>query len=250
MQVIRPATDSYHRQRMIKRINEAKRIPSFYYALSHLWGVTKENRYHWNDISEHAVDEEGQPVKPVSMRPEKRDALLALLRDHPDSYWWIDVLCARVDTPLDIMGDIYGCCLECVAMIDCEVDLISSLPTKKYVIPEQTTDFPTQEQLLNGKKIYQENPDLIDILYTFMQCKWWQRVWTWQEMALPFGDVRFMSETDTQRLPCNTITMDNLSNSCNNASEIIDYLHHSITSRSYVIFLSTNTTNIYNRHFK
>ncbi|CDH58050.1 predicted protein [Lichtheimia corymbifera JMRC:FSU:9682] len=112
---------------MIRRINEAKRIPSFYYALSHLWGLSENNRHYWNDISEHVDDENGQPVHPVSMRPEKRDALLTMLKDHPDSYWWIDVLCARTDTPLDIMGDIYACCLECIAVIDCEPRLIPEL---------------------------------------------------------------------------------------------------------------------------
>lgn len=79
----------YHRKRMIRRINEAKRIPSFYYALSHLWGLSENNRHYWNDISEHVDDENGQPVHPVSMRPEKRDALLTMLKDHPDSYWWM-----------------------------------------------------------------------------------------------------------------------------------------------------------------
>ncbi|KAJ8652906.1 hypothetical protein O0I10_011440 [Lichtheimia ornata] len=120
MQIVRPASNLFHRRRMIKRDNEAKRIPSFYYALSHLWGLTENNRYHWNDINEYVNDENGQPVKPVSMRPEKRDALLTMLQDHPDSYWWIDVLCARTNTPLDIIGDIYSCCLECIAMIDCD----------------------------------------------------------------------------------------------------------------------------------
>ncbi|CDS13145.1 hypothetical protein LRAMOSA05323 [Lichtheimia ramosa] len=124
MQVIRPASDTYHRKRIIKRINEAKCIPSFYYALSHLWGISKSNRHWWNEIGEYVDDEQGQPMEPVSMRPEKRDTLLSMLEDHPDSYWWIDVLCARTDTPLGIMGDIYACCLECVAMIDCDPSVI------------------------------------------------------------------------------------------------------------------------------
>ncbi|CDH59419.1 predicted protein [Lichtheimia corymbifera JMRC:FSU:9682] len=189
MQVIRPASDSYHRKRMIKRINEVKHIPSFYYALSHLWGLKENDRYHWHDIHEYVDDEEGQPMKPVSMRLEKRDALLALLKYHPDSYWWIDVLCARHDTPLDIMGDIYSCCLDCIVMIDCEPTLIPKIRIYKHLNQESK---------------------LLKVLYTFFQCEWWQRVSTWQEMALPCGDVRFMSETDIHRLQTNTITLNEL----------------------------------------
>ncbi|KAJ8652899.1 hypothetical protein O0I10_011433 [Lichtheimia ornata] len=212
MQVVRPASDLFHRKRIIKKINEVKRIPSFYYALSHLWGLRKDNRYLWNEIGEHVDDEQGQPVKPVSMRPEKRDALLALLKDHPDSYWWIDVLCARTDTPLDIMGDIYACCLECIAMIDCEPTLISKIHTMSDAVDEAEKlwresgeGFLTTQQL-HGTKSSQ----LMELVYTFLQSEWWQRVWTWQEMALPMGDVRFMAETDTCLPQTNTITLNEL----------------------------------------
>ncbi|CDH56132.1 predicted protein [Lichtheimia corymbifera JMRC:FSU:9682] len=136
MQIVRLSSDLYHRKRVIKRINEAKRIPSFYYALSHLWGLSENNRHLWYEIGDYVDDESGKPVEPVSMRPEKRDTLLALLKDHPDSYWWIDILCARtgtqdINTPLDIMGDIYACCLECISMIDCDPNLIRQLNTMK-----------------------------------------------------------------------------------------------------------------------
>ncbi|CDS10808.1 hypothetical protein LRAMOSA11294 [Lichtheimia ramosa] len=202
MKIIRPASDPYHRQRMIKRINEAQSIPSFYYALSHLWGVTEENRYYWNDISQYVDDEEGQPVKPVFMRPEKRDTLLTMLRDHPDSYWWVDVLCARTDTPLDIMGNIYACCLECVAMIDCQPSLIPQINTAISTYPF------TQGSLVHGEKLR----ELVALYLAMMQSQWWSRVWTWQEMVLPFGKVRFMSETGTH-LQGNTITFENLCDS-------------------------------------
>ncbi|KAJ8654028.1 hypothetical protein O0I10_010364 [Lichtheimia ornata] len=210
MQIIRPANDSYHRKRMIKKINEAKRVPSFYYALSHLWGLTKDNLYEWNQISDYVDDEEGQPVKPVSMRPEKRDALLALLKDHPDSYWWIDVLCARFDTPLDIMGDIYAYCLECIAMIDCEPNLISEIHTavdelaalEKLAYREEI-EWSTYKELCQPKCSL-----LVEHLHTFFQSEWWQRVWTWQEMALPVGDVRYIAETDIHRFQTNSLTLD------------------------------------------
>ncbi|CDH59381.1 predicted protein [Lichtheimia corymbifera JMRC:FSU:9682] len=227
MQIVKPANDAYHRKRMIKRIDEAGRVPSFYYALSHLWGITEDNRHIWEEISEYVNDINGQPVDPVSMRPEKRGPLLAMLRDHPDSYWWIDVLCARTDTPLDIMGDIYACCLECIAMIDCEPDLIPKLHTRQRVkedITEIWRKDQTCEEILHYKQLYEEYPLLLDHLFAFCQSKWWQRVWTWQEMALPLGDLVFMPETGTQALERNTITMDSLLNSVMNASCIIYYI--------------------------
>lgn len=214
MQIIRPVNDSYHRKRMIKRINEAKRIPSFYYALSHVWGLTEDNRYYWNDISDYVDDENGQPVEPVSMRDEKRDTLLTMLRDHPGSYWWIDVLCARTDTPLDIMGDIYACCLACYAMIDCHAKVISQLCIERDDEPKNLDDAAWKfantgdvDFVIPYKQYYEQDaPRIIDLLRILMESKWWQRVWTWQEMALPIGDVHLLSEeTTTHR--CQNITI-------------------------------------------
>ncbi|KAJ8652918.1 hypothetical protein O0I10_011452 [Lichtheimia ornata] len=213
MQIVQPASNLFHRRRMIKRINEAKHIPSFYYALSHLWGLTENDRYHWNDIHEYVNDEQGQPVKPVSMRPEKRDTLLAMLRDHPDSYWWIDVLCARTDTPLDIMGDIYSCCLECIAMIDCEPNVISEIRTISGTAEEALEELYDSREggYLKYKDVKQtQAPQLFGYLYIFMQSQWWKRVWTWQEMALPVGDVRFMAETATHQSQNSTVTLNQL----------------------------------------
>ncbi|KAI7875975.1 hypothetical protein K492DRAFT_182148 [Lichtheimia hyalospora FSU 10163] len=234
IQIVQPAKDSYHRERMMKRINEAKGIPSFYYALSHFWGISKDDPKLWEGIGEYVNDIDEQPAKPVSMRPEKRDALLGLLKDHPDSYWWIDVLCARTDTPLDIMGDIYRCCLECIAMIDCEPGLLSKLHTEPNKRKE-LIDFewvramkePSPEDRLYLKQQYDKHPKLLYHLTKLQQSEWWERVWTWQEMALPFGDVRLMAEIGTQRLQSNTITMDDLVNSFINAMDIIFHVDKS-----------------------
>ncbi|CDS10620.1 hypothetical protein LRAMOSA11106 [Lichtheimia ramosa] len=238
MQIIRPASNVYHRKRMIKRMKEAKPIPSFYYALSHLWGITEDNRHLWHEIGKYVEDEKGQPAAPVSMRPEKRDTLLALLKDHPDSYWWIDVLCARTDTPLDIMGDIYACCLECIAMIDCDPTLIPTLYTSKTTVKEKFIDFwanldRSPDEILHYKQVKERNPQLLSRLITLMKSNWWQRVWTWQEMALPFGQVRFMAETNTQRLERNTITVDELLNSCMNAAYIMYYIYFKCDTETY-----------------
>ncbi|KAI7881893.1 hypothetical protein K492DRAFT_224810 [Lichtheimia hyalospora FSU 10163] len=229
MQIVQPAEDPYHRERMVKRINEAEGIPSFYYALSHLWKISKDDPQLWEDIGEYVNDLDEQPAKPVSMRPEKRDTLIGLLKDHPDSYWWIDVLCAHTDTPLDIMGDIYRCCFECIAMVDCEPSLLPKLhiePSKEKEYPDvdwfQAMNIPTLEDLLYCKQVYEKYPQLLYDLTILRKSEWWNRVWTWQEMALPFGDVRLMAETGTQRLQ--TITVDELVNSFINAIVIAVYV--------------------------
>ncbi|KAI7885179.1 hypothetical protein K492DRAFT_22064 [Lichtheimia hyalospora FSU 10163] len=244
MQIIQPAKDSNHQKRIEKRISETKGIPSFYYALSHLWKITENNRHLWEEIGEYVDDLDGKPAAPVSMRAEKRDTLLGLLKDHPDSYWWIDVLCARSDTPLDIMGDIYSCCIECIAMIDCEPKLLSRLHTEKNIRKEIIdadlfdafkNSKSGSKYLLHGKQIYEKYPELVDDLSAFRQSEWWNRVWTWQEMALPFGVVRLMAETDIDRLQSNTIALDDLLHSFKNAVDNLLYMKHKNECRSYAI---------------
>ncbi|KAJ8652020.1 hypothetical protein O0I10_012364 [Lichtheimia ornata] len=224
MQVIRPTSDPYHRRRMIRRINEAEGIPSFYYALSHLWGITENNRHYWDDIGEYVNDEDGHPMKPVSMRPEKRDTLLALLKDHLDSYWWIDVLCARTETPLDIMGDIYACCLECIAMIDCEPGVISQLHQmgdfKRYLYKRSIVNYEPHD-IAAARQDYEQCYRFTGLMYRFIQSRWWKRVWTWQEMALPFGEVRLMAETGTHKAISSLITMRELVRNYNRMSRIM-----------------------------
>ncbi|KAI7881259.1 hypothetical protein K492DRAFT_194483 [Lichtheimia hyalospora FSU 10163] len=180
MHLVKPESDPYHRKRIIDRHE------LHYYALSHLWRITKETPYKWDDIGTYVDDEDGKPVAPVSMRPEKRGTLLELLRKHPDSYWWIDVLCARTDTPLDIMGDIYAYCTTCYTMIDCTSDIISKLQaTISLLLPgHEKSDRWTPCEFWQAAGVFDK----------FTQCDWWRRVWTWQEMALP-ENVCFIIET-------------------------------------------------------
>ncbi|KAI7873205.1 hypothetical protein K492DRAFT_200787, partial [Lichtheimia hyalospora FSU 10163] len=64
MQIIKPAKDSNHQKRIEKMISEAKGIPSFYYALSHLWKTTENNRHLWEEIGEYVDDLDGKPAAP------------------------------------------------------------------------------------------------------------------------------------------------------------------------------------------
>lgn len=118
------------------------------------------------------------------MRPKKRKTLRTLLQSHPDSYWWIDVLCARTDTPLAIMGDIYACCKQCYAMIDCRPDIITSILSMKH---------RSEESDPASWSIYEHNV-AVNTLETFTSSNWWRRVWTWQEAVLPKA-VILMAET-------------------------------------------------------
>ncbi|KAI7878267.1 hypothetical protein K492DRAFT_197001 [Lichtheimia hyalospora FSU 10163] len=190
MTIVRPYNSSHHRRKIM---NEG------YYALSHLWRNAKDFPS-WQVGT--FITENGDPVDDIPMRPEKRHTLLALLKDHPGSYWWIDVLCARTDTPLVIMGDIYKHCKLCYAMLDCEPEFVrriwenknpmkhlgrvhSSLGEgffKKFgILPSSSV--PLMAPLI--KVALKRYPWMLDALCSIFACNWFDRVWTLQEIALP-----------------------------------------------------------------
>ncbi|CDS11011.1 hypothetical protein LRAMOSA03275 [Lichtheimia ramosa] len=200
MKLVKPADDSYHQKHVMEKsliTRSSRKLSLPHYALSHLWGISEENRHLWHEIGDYVDDEKGQPAAVVSMRPEKRETLLKLLEGHPDSYWWIDVLCARTDTPLDIMGDIYKYSRTCYAMLDCDSQCISDM--QSLITQGKDPSTLTVDEFWHA----------VDIWDKFAQCAWWKRVWTWQEMMLP-KQILLIAETDTQ--VCNTIDMDRLYN--------------------------------------
>lgn len=184
MTIIRPHANLYHRRRLMQRSTGELA----FYAVSHVWGNAGDM---W-DVGSF-IHENGRPVKPIPMRPEKRSTLLALLRAHPDSYWWIDVLCARVDTPLVIMRDIYAHCNSCIILLDCHPNTIQRLSDpcieKMWNAINSIRDayaFGSHShattQVIEFARIYQTE---LDALSTLSHCQWWNRVWTWQEVVLP-----------------------------------------------------------------
>lgn len=181
MKLVKPSNDVYHRERIMQG-------KSTWYALSHLWGTSKANPQLWSEIGLYVDDEHGQAAEPIPMRYEKRNTLLNLLQSHPDSYWWIDVLCARTDTPLDIMGTIYACCTLCVAMIDCDPRLIQHINS----IPCMTDKL----EWYMGAQYSNQRNQLRSAIHALTECTWWSRVWTWQEIVLPH-QVALMAETTT-----------------------------------------------------
>lgn len=193
MSIIRPCHSSYHRWKVKSK---------GYYALSHLWGNAKDFPY-W-DVGTF-ITQDKHPVDPIPMRPEKRETLLALLKQHPDTYWWIDVLCARTDTPLVIMGDIYKHAKACYAMLDCAPELITRIwKNANYFNALRET----YERFISGmcdesknvhvmfdesqtfkmtaiRSIAEKHSWVLDTLCSLFQSSWFDRVWTLQEIALP-----------------------------------------------------------------
>ncbi|KAJ8656442.1 hypothetical protein O0I10_007765 [Lichtheimia ornata] len=185
--------------------HEASYVPDRkFYALSHLWGTDPKDNL-W-DVSDFISDEDGTTVEPIPMRKEKRQTFLKLLQDNP-GYWWIDVLCCRTDTPPVIMRGVYGCCEKCFAMIDCPSKAIEyfAVVLPHVEIPDQSEEFDdldieymecepspssdTVSFLMEGCK------HAMDI----WECRWFSRVWTMQELALPHS-VSLLSETCD--MPC------------------------------------------------
>ncbi|KAI7873963.1 hypothetical protein K492DRAFT_200340 [Lichtheimia hyalospora FSU 10163] len=212
MKLVKPSKDPYHKKRIMQRIipdgDSDMLLP--HYALSHVWKISKPEDQ-WEKIGQYVDDEHGNPVKSIPMRSEKRNTILALLYDHPDSYWWIDVLCARTDTPLEIMGDIYACCSRCYAMIDGDAGTIPKIRQYMDRIPDQEgywskrlkrlrVDDPHYASTLDQYK------QAVDVLDTFMERDWWKRVWTWQELVLP-REVVFLAETANQVSGINMLDM-------------------------------------------
>ncbi|KAI7878414.1 hypothetical protein K492DRAFT_7017 [Lichtheimia hyalospora FSU 10163] len=208
MRMVRPATYTYHRKRIVERINEAEHIPLAYYTLSHIWGVTSTKLYLWDEISEYVDDDYGEPVDSVPMRPDKRGIVLKILQSHPDSYWWIDVLCTFTDTPLYIMADIYACCAKCIALVDCEPSIIPQLNSMRNVVGLNNPYLPYEN--VSETMLFDHYQQLNSLLSPVTQSSWWNRVWTLQEMALP-PKVMLMAEAATKLSdPDNMIDIDDL----------------------------------------
>ena len=161
----------------------------------------------WSDISAYVDDENGDPMEPIAMRLKKRAPLLTLLKDQRDSYWWIDVMCARSnDFPFELLGNIYACCTRCIAMIDCDDNVIPEMNAMWDADSDFQKESHVDKPLAEYLKQYEK---LNHLIVSLTRCMWWTRVWMWQETVLP-QDVRLISETTTNVSSDNMLHVDEL----------------------------------------
>lgn len=173
-----------------------------FYALSHVWGIGP-NECMW-DVSDFIIDEEGTPVKPIPMRPEKRRTLLNLLKANP-GYWWMDVLCSRSDTPPMIMSGVYGRCKKCFAMIDCPTEDIEYFSRNKDQLDHVLCD----EQLMHEPATQNIIKETLQRGRSIDTSRWFKRVWTLQEAILP-SCVVLLSELSDTYIDESTVLLDSL----------------------------------------
>lgn len=224
IKIVRPAIDKEH-------LDNVKRMGGFF-ALSHLWGNTAD--YPCWDIGDTVI-EDNEPIDPIPMRPEKRSVLLALLKAYP-GYWWVDVLCARVTTPLVIMRFIYAYCTTCFAMIDCSPIIIESL-CDQHLMPISKQLYRLTQHKTRLIHDDDDDPATIAIDYAtcrkrmkkmlaFLGCRWFDRVWTMQEMTLPCRLV-ILSETCSPHKVA-------LSTSHVNLNSVVQFGHLLKSSKSFI----------------
>ncbi|KAI9311797.1 hypothetical protein BX666DRAFT_895998 [Dichotomocladium elegans] len=188
-----------------------------YYTVSHLWGQ-KENWRLWTNHG--VVGPRGEKIT-AKVLPEKQAAILSLLLSTP-GFWWIDMFCSQSDTPPSIMGDVYRFCEICVALIDFPTAKFSRIRAVGERLGDGNTVKPDDQRLNEIANCYREriydrtcsgnrtwneslddllggwyrgDPEDIKALAEFFSCRWFTRVWTLQEYALP-NQLLFMSDSD------------------------------------------------------
>jgi hypothetical protein len=150
-----------------------------YRCISHLWG---QSPLKWENHPVKGVDWK------VHVRQEKRERIMQIFNHHK-GYFWMDVFCtdqSDINKPLDIMGDVYKNCTECICMFDIRKG-------EKYL-----GEYASEKNFLEKALESIENPTDINwwganvCLRNFKAFKrqladssWSKRVWTWQEAVLP-----------------------------------------------------------------
>jgi hypothetical protein len=180
-----------------------------YRCISHLWG----NAIRWED----------HPIKDVSwgvdVREEKRDKLLQIFM-HFKGYFWMDVFCTNQDInkPLNIMGDIYKNCKECVCMLDIKIP----------VLPDQ----PCEPWMDLRNKLREHMNDLTE-------CKWGKRVWTLQEWLLP-PEIFYTEETLDKLLMMDPNTLTHMVRTLGSIQRDSDYTAREVISFGHNRKIITN----------
>jgi hypothetical protein len=163
-----------------------------YRCISHVWMTGTQKEHVWKD----------HPIKnvlwEVEVRKEKHERLLQVFHHHK-GYFWMDVFCTNqedINKPLDVMGNIYRYCKECVCLLDYICD-IPGFTSEKAVLEDMAKDI--KEAIETNKSftdkygyMYDNDIPVLSLQYRYNLYlngitfgKWNQRVWTWQEAVLP-----------------------------------------------------------------
>lgn len=163
-----------------------------YRCISHLWGNVRNSLWKRHDIS-HVNWK-------VFIREEKRERIMEIFK-HYKGYFWMDVFCTnqgQKDKALDIMGDIYKNCEECICMLDIPQDYschAESYRSNDESVPEYNAIGPLTSFAIRDQPEPEYKPPNNELFASFMMsCEWGKRVWTWQESVLP-NKVSFCAET-------------------------------------------------------
>jgi hypothetical protein len=95
----------------------------------------------------------------------------------------MDIFCTNQDDdnkPLDVMGDIYRSCVECVCLLDTTCDIPGFTSEKELL----TDIAKSMEGLYErcDRFFWMQGESYFENLE---RCSWFNRVWTWQEAVLP-----------------------------------------------------------------
>lgn len=166
---------------------ESRKKVQEYRCISHVWGTGDGKDHVWKD---HGVGVDWK----VEVRQEKRERVLQVFNHHK-GYFWMDVFCTNQDDnkPLDVMGDIYKNCVECVCLLDsvcdmneftCEKDVLADMSenVKRCIKREHDTSKRDKLVAYNGLILQQRQISYLD---TMRNGNWHKRVWTLQESVLP-----------------------------------------------------------------
>lgn len=164
-----------------------------YRCMSHVWGDVKGCV--WTNHEIDGIDYE------VEFREEKRDKLLHIMKEH-GGYWWIDLLCINQGSknkPLYLMEDIYKYCKECIAMIDCAVNVLKESVSICSGSLKERMSYATVMKIgdMANWQISQEDREpvlyepyvpyrpTLDTMTSLFESTWFKRIWTLQESVLP-----------------------------------------------------------------
>ncbi|KAJ3079277.1 hypothetical protein HDU99_000076 [Rhizoclosmatium hyalinum] len=219
LKLVKPSTSAVLRDRVVS---------TGYRCISHVWG---DARGFWSTHGVKGFDGGALPWK-VKMQEGKRSRILSAL--NTPGFWWCDVFCqdqnSSIPEQFQIMGHIYSCCEETLALINVRSEAIqmfnanmSSLtPMLRYlalrtredlsesVVGTHTQEIPLVKRLTGIAASLASDSDWKVLLRTaayrhgakedftygltaILDSSWFKRVWTLQEAVLP-RKVILMSE--------------------------------------------------------